>query len=185
MKKLAVLAAGVMLGAFAHAAMVSWSVDYSYIGGTTTAAEGWQVVFFDNAEVARATFIANLATDSYKNDVSTYGGLGADLTDEDGYTYGVSKTTTYGNPETITGYLVLFDSDDYANATKAYVSETMDATTGATAGQNAAMDFGDLTGSQLAANWSDIGGGAAVPEPTSGLLLLLGVASLALKRKRA
>ncbi|MBR4616199.1 MAG: PEP-CTERM sorting domain-containing protein [Kiritimatiellae bacterium] len=35
------------------------------------------------------------------------------------------------------------------------------------------------TATQNASNW------AAVPEPTSGLLLLLGMAGLALKRKRA
>ena len=39
--------------------------------------------------------------------------------------------------------------------------------------------FGDSTAAATA--WT----GAAVPEPTSGLLLLLGMAGLALKRKRA
>ena len=40
--------------------------------------------------------------------------------------------------------------------------------------------FGNMaTATQNAGNW------AAVPEPTSGLLLLLGMAGLALKRKRA
>ena len=40
---------------------------------------------------------------------------------------------------------------------------------------------GDVGGGSTATAWST----AAVPEPTSGLLLLLGMAGLALKRKRA
>ena len=43
------------------------------------------------------------------------------------------------------------------------------------------VNFGNMaTQTQNAANWSS----AAVPEPTSGLLLLLGVAGLALRRKQ-
>jgi hypothetical protein len=37
-------------------------------------------------------------------------------------------------------------------------------------------------GTQTSNTWNEM---AAVPEPTSGLLLLLGVAGLALRRKRA
>jgi len=35
---------------------------------------------------------------------------------------------------------------------------------------------------QTAANW--VGGGEPAPEPTSGLLMLLGMAGLALRRRR-
>ena len=42
------------------------------------------------------------------------------------------------------------------------------------------LGFGNMaTATQNASNWQ------VVPEPTSGLMLLLGVAGLALKRKRA
>lgn len=51
---------------------------------------------------------------------------------------------------------------------------------GAQATAAATIAFGNMTSqTQNASNW------AAVPEPTSGLLLLLGMAGLALKRKRA
>ena len=36
-----------------------------------------------------------------------------------------------------------------------------------------------------ASNWKSYGASSAVPEPTSGLLMLLGMAGLALRRKRA
>ena len=41
------------------------------------------------------------------------------------------------------------------------------------------VGFANMTSATAASNWQ------SVPEPTSGLLLLLGMAGLALKRKRA
>ena len=53
-------------------------------------------------------------------------------------------------------------------------------TKGALESQTATINFGNMqTATQSASNWQ------VVPEPTSGLMLLLGVAGLALKRKRA
>ena len=174
-----IAAAAVMLGIVANAAVAQWSVDYTYQMGTTSAAEGWYSVFFDNNEVARDTFIASLATGGYADYISNYGGVASDLTDSDGYADGYSKSSTYGNPENITGYFVLFNSDDAATATYAYVSDAVTETTGATSGQPAQFSFGDVTATQNADNWH------AVPEPTSGLMLLLGMAGLALRRRRA
>lgn len=69
-------------------------------------------------------------------------------------------------------YFVLTDGN------KTFTSEAKTGSaleTGATS-----LNFGNMaSATQTASNW------AAVPEPTSGLLLLLGVAGLALKRKRA
>ena len=69
-------------------------------------------------------------------------------------------------------YMVIEDSG------KKFTSSTV--SVGAQATATAAITFGNMTSqTQNASNW------AAVPEPTSGLLMLLGVAGLALKRKRA
>ena len=58
-------------------------------------------------------------------------------------------------------------------------------TSAISAGGQALFNGGDvITGDT--STWSKIGGGSApVPEPTSALLMLLGVAGLALRRKQA
>ena len=82
------------------------------------------------------------------------------------------STESLTSGETYTFYLVLTDGD------KALTSASKSALaleTGA-----GSLAFGSMkTATQNTSNW------AAVPEPTSGLLLLLGMAGLALKRKRA
>ena len=64
-----------------------------------------------------------------------------------------------------------------------YITETSaGAKTGASdsALGSAAFDIADV-GSHTAGNWTAV----AAPEPTSGLLMLLGMAGLALRRRRA
>ena len=74
--------------------------------------------------------------------------------------------------ETYSFYLVLTDGD------KAVTTATKNAT--ATSVGSSTLGFGSLkTLTQTTTNWQ------TVPEPTSGLLFLLGMAGLALKRKRA
>lgn len=69
-------------------------------------------------------------------------------------------------------YMVIEDGD------KTFTSSSVAVVAQATSTAN--ILFGNMaTATQNASNW------AAVPEPTSGLLLLLGMAGLALKRKRA
>ena len=63
---------------------------------------------------------------------------------------------------------------------KTFTSATVTAPTQATSTQ--AIGFGNMASqTQNSSNWS----GSAVPEPTSGLLMLLGMAGLALRRRHA
>ena len=100
----------------------------------------------------------------------------------------ISSTASYATTDSQTAYFVIFAND------KMYVSNT------AAANYNSldpsevnAINFGaQSTPSKLSfdsGTYATNGAGwyqaAAVPEPTSGLLMLLGMAGLALRRRRA
>ena len=90
---------------------------------------------------------------------------------------GAVSNVNFSNDALVAGesynfYFVLTDgSKEFTSTTK---------TVAAQATSTQSISFGNMaSATQNASNW------AAVPEPTSGLLMLLGVAGLALKRKRA
>ena len=85
-------------------------------------------------------------------------------------------------------YLVIFDTATITDASHYYMTavKSFDALGGT---ETQSIKWGtQSTASQAAGAWSSVvpaGGGENVPEPTSGLLMLLGMAGLALRRKRA
>ena len=177
MKKIITGIAIAICAIVANAASVQWDMDYSYTPGTTYYAENYLVYFFDDGVTSRDAVVASIASG---NTTFVSSALGtAQLTDSEGYASEMN-VGNYGNGVDVTGYLVIFNADTLANATQAYVTQAETGTTTAIGGA-AYLGFGDQIGTQTAANWTTV----AAPEPTSGLLLLLGVAGLALKRKRA
>jgi len=161
MKKLMIAAAIVCAAAFAQAASTSWKVTAlnlkSYTGGTSATAAYTDVVeiWISGGNLPEPFWLTEITPSS--------DGSIADVIFS-------SELPRVGNTYTFTYYL--------NNGQYELTSGTKSVTAVETG--EAVLDWSDQqTYTSTAGNWK------AVPEPTSAMLMLLGVAGLALKRKRA
>ena len=164
MKKLLILAAVIVAGVAANAASFKWTASNVYSSDLTTKFNG------------SATLYAYLSTADASTAVSVATGTIVSGAVKDGSTTGLTFNTdalTAGN--TYNFYMIVEDGGKtFTSADKTGISAQATATS--------TVAFGSLASqTQNSANWV----GGAVPEPTSGLLVLLGMAGLALRRRRA
>lgn len=184
MKKVLMIAAFAIASTVVHAATVGWNVASS----ATYANDKYMLFVIGQNDVASIASITDMLDAG--SDVSNYAfgsgslnanGLGSVLPASSG------KKLDAG---TYTAFAVIFDSASPTAGNSKYalisgagtLTKTISATTASTTFATGA------TASILAdaSNWKSFGSaGPSVPEPTSGLLLLLGMAGLALKRKVA
>ena len=185
MKKLMIAVAAFAIAVSAQAAAWSWSsTDAAVKPGTSTALASADIyLFFGYSSSAEAnTAKGNLLTSLRAgNEISGYT-KSAKLNAS-----GVLETQEFTGEATKNYAFAVILADDTAGNSYMFQSANKNATgleTGTAALQFAisSTTLKGLTETGTGAGWYQT---AAAPEPTSGLLLLLGVAGLALKRQRA
>ena len=171
----------------AHAAAANWAATASNIydgKGDSAAKYAGTAYLFDAATYTQAALFASFAGGT---DVTT--GAIKSMTIANGAISAANGAFEYGEQGggAYSYFFAIIDGDNM------YLSKTVEVTANGTA-TTKTVGFGTqapTTGATSRSLPTDgfVGVGqwaaAAVPEPTSGLLMLLGLASLALKRKRA
>ena len=187
-----IAAAIVCVAAYAQAANYTWGLgsysDEDSTGGYLTDAD------FTVIELLGTVTQTDNGNGTYALDFTGTSLLNSTSTANADYTIGsleydasvTSDAVTQGTPQAFS-ILVLEQAgvSDYANYRGSYALITGTSATDSDPTEGAAfMNFG-ITDAVTADMYKTAGPAQSVPEPTSGLLMLLGVAGLALRRKRA
>ena len=179
MKKLMIIATAVMAVVGAKAAAIDWSAQN--VGDPWTTAEtgknapgkGWlgYVILADNYD----TVVADLAKGETASLLASAVGPVKTSAANGSFATGTASGTVAGGEQSF--HLIILNNGalDKADAfyASAAVTQTVDSSLDTT------VAFGRQAGTLQADNWT-----AMAPEPTSGLLLLIGCAGLALRRRR-
>jgi len=188
MKKLMIALVAIAVGMMAQAASYTWSTTGRLYDGSGNTGSDYYV----KGTTAYLMFTSVVAQDalveSYLSDAAaaqstvTSKKIASATVDSEGK---ISSSASYDTTASQSAYFVIFNGDKmYVSAAAGAAYDALNPTDvkaiefGAQTSVSKAT-FADTTTTYAGAGWY------AVPEPTSGLLMLLGMAGLALKRKRA
>ena len=177
MKKMMILVAAVAMAAMANAAAVGWTVGgaANYKGND----DGVYVIGINgvtSVDQITALVATGADTTAYQFGAGTVAANGSAMASA--ATSGKTITYSGSGTDTYEAFAIIWGADGSEATVTSVASISMD-------NDSTTKQFGfgnqatNLANNKFAVSTSD------VPEPTSGLLLLLGVAGLALKRKRA
>lgn len=189
MKKLIITLSAIAVAVITQAATVNWASGAFKTPATTDG--GWSDTTITSGSVAGYLFMLDAATYGTLNstDIATvsqnvYDSFGTKLGDADatkntGTSMILTDGAAYSAGDSIYAALLYIYTD---GSNEYYLGNVGTVTLASNQNKNMtnmALKLNSTGDSMTSVGWT------AVPEPTSGLLLLLGVAGLALKRKRA
>ena len=172
MKKLIIAMAIACVAVASQAAAVAWSITGVTDSPETAKAAGWVAYFMDGSTYSTFSGTAADQIGAYCAANYTYTATSVSAR---GVVSAGATSGTYSSGDEVSAYIVIFDSSD-ATSAKYYAATDVDTKT--------VPSSGNLSWSKAmstTSGWQT----TAVPEPTSGLLMLLGMAGLALRRRRA
>ncbi|MBO5642669.1 MAG: PEP-CTERM sorting domain-containing protein [Kiritimatiellae bacterium] len=178
MKKIMIAAVAIMLGIAANAAAVTWGVTAVTGPDASAAPAGWVAYVLDGADYAAFSALDGdkVAAFAADNAIAT----GAVVAGRGGSVVSI-KGGNFANSSAVSSFMVIFDNASAADADN-FAYTAVGNTSINDSGADSSIGFGTFaSATATTGGWQS----TDVPEPTSGLLLLLGVAGLALKRKRA
>lgn len=177
MKKLITILAALMVSAVAHAVVIDWVVTpiYPYVDQytevNTGGSDGYIGFLLDDLVYSQV----QASKDVIYGDLSF---VNTSLASDD-VSLGVLEKRGLNVPDDTSDYLYIavFNASTIEDATAVYITDL----------ERYPVDFVRVhhkktIDSKYGWNWLEIG--SAIPEPTSGVLLLLGIAALALKRRQ-
>ena len=200
MKKLILTAAAIAVAAVTQAATVSWTISNVQTAEGTKLTDGHVYMFFTTGDASAAVTaikaLAEKGVDSFSSTLASANwndtkkataagnfslGTSAAL---GGYTLPTNAELGLTGNTAYSAYAVIFDTATVSDASKFIVTAPVSITTN---GDGSSLNKGVTIGSQAGnTSWLAVKGTGptpVTPEPTSGLLLVLGLAGLALKRK--
>jgi hypothetical protein len=191
MKKILVAAFAIALAGIVQAANYTWNSLSPMYTWDSSDATGWPMVsenttayFVFASAYTQSDLVNDFAAGTV--DYAALSAAGNGLITADGLVDFTSASGNYTSAQQV--YYVVFQDEQHMFVS-GEVTAAYDALSGATVTFEYDQVEGLWTGSAIDSSTGYTGGGwysaAAVPEPTSGLLLLLGMAGLALRRKQA
>ena len=194
MKKLMIAAAIVCAAAFAQAAAVAWNSGTIYVAsdaaGTTGSGTAYKATLSTGArpvtayvyELTLEAYTAALAMDTAALYDTYFGKVDTKVAAKTTVGTGIASPAAYTVADNSTVYgLVLYVDEANVNLPDGKDAFVKAALGSAEVGTTALQVNNMITSNVVSSTWTAV----PVPEPTSGLLLLLGVAGMALRRRRA
>lgn len=186
MKKVMFMLSAVAMAVGVQAASVNWTCTYVQAGNESDTVSG--VAYFLTTDILAyndAQVLAGKGADAFTTALgSAYSFQGS------GGTFSVKSANAVPNAtlgltdgSSYIGYLMIFDTDTVTDASHFYLTSTKTFDTMSGADDSTKVSWGSqFDNTKTAVAWSSVG---SVPKPTSGLLMLVGLAGLALRRRPA